>query len=105
MALLIGGTLAYVFLPFPWWLVVIVLLAGVEFFEFRLWRWAVRQRPRAGIEGIVGERGVLTPDGRVRIRGSSYSARALEGSTGDPVIVERVEGMTLVVRKVREGAD
>jgi membrane protein implicated in regulation of membrane protease activity len=104
VALLIGGTLAYVFLPFPWWVVVVVLLAGVELFEFRLWRWAVRQRPRAGIEGIVGERGILSPDGRVRIRGSSYSARVLDGAAGDPVIVERVEGMTLVVRKSPEGA-
>jgi membrane protein implicated in regulation of membrane protease activity len=105
VALLIGGTLAYVFLPFPWWLVVVVMLAGLEFFEFRLWRWAVRQRPRAGIEGIVGERGILSSDGRVRIRGSSYSARVLEGATGEPVIVEKVEGMILVVRKIQEGAD
>ncbi len=105
MALLIGGTLAYVFLPFPWWLVVVVLLAGFELFEFRLWRWAVRQRPRAGIEGLVGELGILAPDGRVRIRGSSYRAEVLEGTPGEPVIVERVEGMTLVVRKAPERAD
>ena len=100
MALLIGGTLAVVFLDLPWSAVVITLLAAVEIFEFRIWRWALRQRPRAGAEGIVGERGVLAGPGRVRIRGSTYPARVLEGRAGDHVVVERVEGMTLVVRRV-----
>jgi membrane protein implicated in regulation of membrane protease activity len=100
MALLIGGTLAVVFLDLPWSAVVITLLAAVEIFEFRIWRWALQQRPRAGAEGIVGERGVLAGPGRVRIRGSTYPARVLEGRAGDHVVVERVEGMTLVVRRV-----
>ncbi|HEX2024776.1 MAG TPA: NfeD family protein [Actinomycetota bacterium] len=102
MALLIGGTLAIVLLSPPWSVVVIVLLVGVEVFEFRLWRWALRQRPRAGIEGMVGERGRLTAPKRVRMRGTSYAARAAEGGVGDPVEVEAVEGMTLVVRRVAE---
>lgn len=99
MALLVGGTLAVLFLDLPWSALVIALLAGVEVFEFRLWRWAVRQRPRAGSEGIVGEVGVLGEGGRVRIRGSSYPARILEGDPGDRVRVEAVDGMTLVVRR------
>lgn len=102
MALLIGGTLAYLFLPFPWWLVVVAVLAGVEVFEFRLWRWALRERPRAGIEGMVGERGVVASAGRVRIRGSSYPAAHGDAAPGDVVVVERVEGMTLVVRPATE---
>ena len=102
MALLVGGTLAILFLDLPWSAVVIALLAGVEVFEFRLWRWAVRQRPRAGTEGIVGERGTLAGPGRVRIRGSSYPARVIEGELGDKVIVEGAEGMTLVVRRVQD---
>lgn len=101
MALLIGGTLAVLFLDLPWSAAVILLLLGVEVFEFRIWRWALRQRPRAGAEGIVGERGVLSAPSRVRIRGTSYPARVLEGHTGDPVVVKGVEGMTLVVRRVR----
>jgi membrane protein implicated in regulation of membrane protease activity len=100
VALLIGGTLALMFLSPPWSVVVIVLLVGVEVFEFRLWRWALRQRPRAGIEGMVGERGRLSAPDRVRIRGTSYPARAVEGRVGDPVVVEAVEGMSLVVRRV-----
>jgi membrane protein implicated in regulation of membrane protease activity len=101
VALLIGGTLALLLLDMPWSAVVILLLVGVEVLEFRIWRWALRQRPRAGVEGIVGERGVLSAPDRVRIRGSSYPARVLEGRPGDPVTVEGVDGMTLVVRRVR----
>src|ERR687891_105844 len=73
---------------------------GVEIFEFRLWRWAVRERPRSGAEGMVGEHGTLMGQGRVRIRGTSYRARLLGGGTGDRVVVEGVDGMTLIVRRV-----
>jgi membrane protein implicated in regulation of membrane protease activity len=99
MALLIGGTLAYLFLPFPWWLVVVGLLAAFELFEFRLWRWAIRQRAASGIEGLIGKRGVLASGDRIRIHGTSYPARPRGAGPGDEVIVEAVEGMTLVVRK------
>ena len=102
MALLIGGTLALVFLDLPWSAVVIALLVGVEIFEFRIWRWALRQGPRAGTEGTVGETGVLTGDGRVRIRGTTYRAKVLEGEPGDRVTVERADGMLLTVRKAEE---
>jgi membrane protein implicated in regulation of membrane protease activity len=102
MALLIGGTLAYLFLPFPWWLVVVALLVGVEVFEFRIWWWALRERPRSGIQSLVGERGVLASADRVRIRGTSYPARVPGGSPGDAVVVEDVDGMTLVVRPATE---
>jgi membrane protein implicated in regulation of membrane protease activity len=102
VALLIGGTLAYIFIPFPWWLLVVAMLAGVEVFEFRIWRWALRQRPRSGIESLVGERGVLASPDRVRIRGTSYPARGPSGAPGDAVVVDGVDGMTLVVRPATE---
>jgi membrane protein implicated in regulation of membrane protease activity len=102
VALLIGGTLALIFLELPWSAVAISALAAVEVFEFRIWRWAVRQRPRAGAQGMVGEAGVLGEGDRVRIRGTSYPARVLEGRPGDRVRVEEVEGMTLVVRRIPE---
>jgi membrane protein implicated in regulation of membrane protease activity len=102
VALLIGGTLAYLFVPFPWWLVIVVVLAGVEVFEARIWLWAFRQRPRAGTQGMVGERGVLISPGRVKIRGTSYPARVEGGAPGDEVQVDDVDGITLVVRRVRD---
>lgn len=103
MALLIGGTLALILLDMPWSLVVIALLAGVEVFEFRIWRWAVRQRPRSGIEALVGMRGVLIAQDRVKIQGTSYPAKADEAAPGDEVVVDGVDGMRLVVSAAREG--
>jgi membrane protein implicated in regulation of membrane protease activity len=100
--LLIGGTLAYLFLPWPWWLVVVVILAGVEVFEASLWLSLRRRRPLSGHESLVGERGVLAGSSRVRIRGTSYPARVVQGGVGDPVEVVGVDGMTLVVRSIRE---
>jgi membrane protein implicated in regulation of membrane protease activity len=99
MALLVGGTLALLFLDAPWSYVVIALLAGLEVFEFRIWRWAMRQRPVGGIEGLVGKRGTLIAGDRVRIAGTTYPARAGEAAVGDEVVVDRVEGMMLVVNK------
>ena len=102
MSLIIGGTLAWIFLDPPWSIAVIVVLAGVEVGELFLWRWAWRQRPRSGTEAIVGETGVLAADDRVRIRGTSYRARVLDGEPGDRVLVEEVDGMTLVVRRASD---
>lgn len=97
MALLVGGTLAIIFLDPPWSIVVIVLLVGVEVFEFRLWRWAVRQRAVGGTEGLIGQRGTLIAGDRVRIHGTTYPARAVGVHPGDDVVVEATEGMTLIV--------
>ena len=102
MLLLIGGTLAYLFLPWPWWLVVVVILAGVEVFEVSLWLSLRRRGPLSGHESLVGERGVLAGSSRVRIRGTSYPARVIQGGVGDRVEVIAVEGMTLVVRSAGE---
>jgi membrane protein implicated in regulation of membrane protease activity len=99
MALLVGGTLALIFLDLPWSAIVIALLAGVEVFEFRIWRWAMRQRPVGGIEGLVGQWGTLIEDDRVRIQGTTYAARSTGAAVGEDVIVDGVDGMTLVVRK------
>jgi membrane protein implicated in regulation of membrane protease activity len=100
--LLIGGTLAYLFVPWPWWLVVVVVLAGVEVFEVSLWLSLRRRRPLSGHESLVGERGVLAGPSRVRLRGTTYPARAVRGGVGDRVEVIAVEGMTLVVRATGE---
>lgn len=99
MLLIIGGALAIVFLPFPWWLLIVGVLAAKEAVEISLWLSMRRHRPASGIGALVGQRGQLSGPGRVRIAGTSYPARVLEGEPGDPVVVEGVEGMTLVVRR------
>ncbi|MGH2739734.1 MAG: NfeD family protein [Actinomycetota bacterium] len=104
MALIIGGTLAYLFLPYPWWVVAIVGLAAWEVLEAALvvwfWKRFKTRKPTVGIESLEGEEGVLMTPGRIRIRGTSYPARAADAEPGDRVIVERLDGMTLVVRRL-----
>lgn len=98
-ALIIGGTLAYLFLPRPWWIVAIVGLAAVDSVEIWFWLRLRRRRPTSGTEALVGEKGVLASPSRVRIHGTSYPAEVADGQPGDRVIVERVEGMRLIVRR------
>jgi membrane protein implicated in regulation of membrane protease activity len=102
VALLIGGTLAVLFVPFPWWVPIVVALAAFELVELRIWRWAITERPRSGIEALVGRFGELASADRVRIQGTTYPARVLDGEPGDRVVVEGVEGLTLVVRLATE---
>jgi membrane protein implicated in regulation of membrane protease activity len=102
VSLLIGGTLAILFVPFPWWIPIVAALAAFEIIEFRIWRWAITERPRSNTEALIGRVGELASRGRVRIQGTSYPARVIEGQPGDRVVVEAVEGLTLVVRRATE---
>jgi membrane-bound ClpP family serine protease len=70
-----------------------------------------RRRPRAGIESLVGSVGEvrheLEPVGQVFVDGALWRARRCwnEEETlraGDHVVVERVEGLTLSVRRAEE---
>ncbi len=74
---------------------------------------ARRRRVRAGPEGLVGRVGVVQswvdPTGRVRVDGALWQARrsfsedvAQELHAGDPVVVERLSGLTLAVRRAYE---
>ncbi len=72
-----------------------------------------RRRVRTGPEGLVGQVGVVQswvdPTGRVKIDGALWKARrswadedAQELHAGDPVVVERLSGLTLAVRRADE---
>jgi membrane protein implicated in regulation of membrane protease activity len=97
--LIIGGTLAILFLPLPWNVLVIGVLLAKEVIEISFWVSMRRRRPASGIQALVGRRGELIHSDRVRIAGTSYPARVLEGEPGDRVVVESVDGMTLFVRR------
>lgn len=99
MLLIIGGTLALLFLPLPWNVLVIGVLLAKEVIEISLWVSMRRRRPASGAEALVGRKGELIHSDRVRIAGTSYPARVLEGEPGDRVVVESVDGMTLSVRR------
>lgn len=103
VALIVGGTLAYLFVPYPWWIVAVVGLALWEVVEAAIvvwiWKRFKNRKPFMGLEALEGEEGVLIESGRIRIRGTSYPARTLDAQPGDRVTVERLDGMTLVVRR------
>ncbi|HEX2232326.1 MAG TPA: NfeD family protein [Thermoleophilaceae bacterium] len=72
---------------------------------------AVRSRTLTGAEGLVGRLGVVraAPDplGQVFVDGALWRARPCWGADeelneGDPVVVERVQGLTLGVRRAEE---
>jgi membrane-bound serine protease (ClpP class) len=70
---------------------------------------AARPRARTGAEGLVGHVGVLrsapAPLGQVFIDGALWRAKPCmqdELEVGDPVVVERVQGLVLSVRRAEE---
>ena len=87
--------------------IVTVVIATVLFFGFVVGAGfrALRRKPVTGREGLVGERGValteLGPrEGRIFVHGEYWVAEADERiEKGAPVVVDRVDGMRLRVRK------
>jgi membrane-bound serine protease (ClpP class) len=70
---------------------------------------ASRPRARTGAEGLVGHVGVIrqapAPVGQVYVDGALWRARPCmedELNVGDPVVVERVNGLVLSVRRAEE---
>jgi membrane-bound serine protease (ClpP class) len=65
---------------------------------------AQRRRPVTGIQGLIGERGTaltdLAPSGQVFLHGEYWTAQAdAPISKGSSVVVDRVDGLSLRVRK------
>jgi membrane-bound serine protease (ClpP class) len=100
LALAIAGLF---FLPDPWRIVFLVVALFVEVGEIFLWiKFLRRYRVTTGSEGMLGERAqaisALDPEGRVRLRGEIWNARASDSvAEGAEVRVKAVEGLTLVV--------
>jgi membrane-bound ClpP family serine protease len=70
---------------------------------------AGRARPKTGVEGLVGHVGVIrsvpAPMGQVFVDGALWRARPCledELAVGDQVVVERVNGLVLSVRRAEE---
>jgi membrane-bound serine protease (ClpP class) len=92
-------------------IVLVVALAALALLVFiaRAALTAARGRPKTGVEGLVGHLGVVrsapAPVGQVFVDGALWRARpCLEDdlAVGDPVVVERVNGLVLSVRRAEE---
>ena len=114
MILIIAILLAIFLVPSPWSIVVLVVACILEVGEITLLRqWSKRigRRTKAttGAESLAGKVAEVTEDcrpvGMVRLEGELWEARCEAGaSRGDPVVVERLDGLTLVVSPATEPA-
>jgi membrane protein implicated in regulation of membrane protease activity len=104
---IIAILLAVFLLPSPWSIVVLVVACVLEAGEIALLRrWSKRigrrTKTTTGAEAMVGKVAEVTadcrPTGMVRLDGELWEARCEAGaSPGDSVVVERLDGLTLVV--------
>lgn len=100
----IGGIVGALLLAAP----VIAGLGALALLALRLALAADGEPARCGAEGLLGHVGVvrrpLDPTGRVAIDGELWRARRSWASedeapeAGEPVVVDRVDGLTLTVR-------
>ena len=91
--------------------VMILLLGGlVLLYVGRQALAAIRTRTRTGVDGLIGRVGIVraadSPLAQVFVDGALWRARpcwdAEQLSEGDAVVVERVQGLTLGVRRAEE---
>jgi membrane-bound serine protease (ClpP class) len=98
---------AFLLLPTPWGIGVVVFAATVEVFEIALWRRLLRYRVRTGAEALVGMSAEVVeecaPRGRVRVRGELWNASSsAPAAVGETVVVRRVDGLRLEVAPTTE---
>jgi membrane protein implicated in regulation of membrane protease activity len=105
--LIVAILLAIFLVPSPWSIVVLVLGCILEVGEIALLRqWSKgigrRTKTTTGAEALAGRVAEVTKDcrpvGMVRLDGELWEARCEAGaSRGDSVVVERLDGLILVV--------
>ncbi len=106
MLLIVVTVLSFLFLDTPWRWVAIGLAVVVEFAEVLFWLgWNHNRKVRVGAETMIGKQGVVIgpcfPDGQVRLDGEIWNARCDEGAReGTEVVVERLDGLVLDVRRI-----
>ena len=114
MLTVIALILAFIFLPSPWNIIVVVVTAVVDTLETGAFVWWSRRRRRTsraavGIDSIVGRSGVAlarldasrTRAGQVRVDGEIWSARSSAAvDPGTEVKIVGVEGLTLDVEPI-----
>jgi len=89
----------------PWTLLPVILVFALFTIALvRLVLQAQRRTARTGREALVAQRGQaaseLAPEGWVIVQGERWRARAKERlASGDPVVIESVDGLVLQVRK------
>src|SRR3990172_7746879 len=97
-------------LPMPWAVVAVVVAACIEVLEILfLRRFLRRYRIQSGAEAMIGPRAEVlescSPDGRVRVGSEIWNARSeVPVTTGQLVRITAVDGLTLSVEPLEQGA-
>ena len=112
IALVIGGAGFGLAAALSAGLVAGLVAAGYFWVVLRKSLSASRRRVRSGTEGLIGRVGEVraapAPLGQVFLDGALWRARLWAGDEeaglerGDPIVVERVDGLTLTVRRAEE---
>ena len=89
--------------PLGWILVGVAAVIEIGQTAFWFWWSGKRKRPKVGAETLIGKTAVVVepcrPEGQVRLDGELWRARSAAGAElGERVVVEELEGLTLVVR-------
>ena len=90
----------------PWWILAILVAVelGTSFFTYIMGRRALSKKQTCGPEAMVGSSAIVAtpfnPTGYVKVRGELWKASCESRlEVGDEVVVTRVEGMKVIVRK------
>jgi membrane protein implicated in regulation of membrane protease activity len=98
--LLLGAILLAIFLlPSPWGIVAVLAGGLIDIAEsLFLLKWSRRRRAVSGVEALIGKTAVVSSPTQVRVGGELWEARSDRVLvTGDKVVVQGVEGLTLLV--------
>jgi membrane protein implicated in regulation of membrane protease activity len=98
--LLLGGILLAVFVvPWPWGIFAILGGALLDIGEsLAFLKWSRRRKSAVGPEALVGQKAVVATPTQVRVAGELWEARSdAPLRVGEAVVVQAVEGLTLVV--------
>lgn len=106
--MLINSESSLEFVAISWGVIIPAVLCSAAFFLFAIGAGirAQLRKPVTGAEGIVGETGevvsALSPSGQVRVHGETWTAVAPGNAipAGSRVIVDKVDGLRLTVRKL-----
>ena len=98
--LLLGAILLAIFvLPSPWGIVAVVTGGLIDVAEsLALLKWSRRRRAVTGVEALIGKTAVVSSPTQVRVAGEIWEARSDRVLvSGDEVVVQAVDGLTLFV--------
>lgn len=111
-AFILGGLLTW---PFHSWLLTIIVtsiicIAYVALGRRYVHRWTMVSKAKTNIDAIIGKEGIVLKsitknvDGLVKVGNEQWRARAEDDiKEGDEIVVIRVSGVTLIVKKTKGG--